>query len=447
MNNYTTYAALRSKHCLRVLLGLGLLLANPCSVAESPELYGQVYVRLGHSWADGKPPSLPSPREGVGVADESAYLEQIQNQEASGGPYADGLAEPLASLGYYYRDHGRYGKALDLFQHAIHLVRINDGLYSERQIPMVRALLDTHRLSGDMQALDDRYDYFFRLYGNGYPPFTPLRLRASLEFLRWQREAFRLELDRNRNKRLADMYRLNERILEAAAQSAEVTLQWYEQLVRSQILNLYLIQSQIVLPPEASAFQSSRSIYSGSSVHSNQRQDLDFNQRRLLTIQQRSAARGRALLQELITRTVAGGKAADIASIHLELGDWNQWNGSSSSAREQYSRVVQILEDAGDTQLLEQWLGSPAELPANGAFWQPNRIGTGGRRVELLAEYRVSARGNARNIQIQAAKPEDAVFISRLRRKLSATLFRPRFATGEAEAVERVSRQYELTVE
>ncbi len=424
-----------------MLLGLGLFLTQPWAVAKSPELYGQEYVRHGQSWEDGSPPSIPAPPEEYGDADERAFLEQIQIQELSGGPYSNALAEPLSSLGRYYRDQGKYDEAQGFYKRALHLVRVNDGLYSERQIPLVRELLDTYRLAGDMQALDQRYDYFFRLYGNGQPPYTELRLRASLEYLRWQREAVRLKLDGERKNRLVDMYQLNKRILESAAQSTAVGEDWYRQLVLSQIRNLYLLQSEIELPDEVYAFQSS------GSIQPNQEQSLDLYQQRLEDIRRTSAAMGRSLLQELIARISSNGEAADLASIHLELGDWYRWNEKPRRAHQEYARVVQILKDAGETRLLEQWLGSPAELPANGAFWQPDRIANDGRRIVLFAEYDVSARGNARNIQVSAARAEDEVFSSRLRRKLSATRFRPRFASGEAEAIERLRREYELIVD
>ena len=42
---------------------------------------------------------------------------------------------------------------------------------------------------GDLEALDDRYYYFFRLYRSEQPPCTALRKRASLGYLRWQRAA------------------------------------------------------------------------------------------------------------------------------------------------------------------------------------------------------------------------------------------------------------------
>jgi tetratricopeptide (TPR) repeat protein len=436
---------------------LGLFAVQHPAIAETPALYGQEYYRLGQSWEDGSPRSLlrsfprgllrslprglPPPRPDNGNGDESAYLQQLQLQELSAGPYSDSLAEPLSSLGHYYRERGEYAEALGFYRRALHVVRVNDGLYSERQIPLVRDLLDTYRLAGDLQELDERYEYFFRLYGKGEPPYTDLRLRASLEFLRWQREAIRIELDGDGRKRLLDMYQLNEHILETAALATQVTPEWYGKLVLSQIRNLYLLQAEIELPDEEFTNRSSSSIQSGQGY------GLDFHVQRLEGIRRTSAARGRSLLEELIVRMEKSGVGAGIAGIQLELGDWHQWNGNPRSARLAYRKVIELLEDSGDMQLLEQWLGSPVELPANGAFWQTDSLETESRRVVLAAQFDVSARGRARNIQASASKPEDEAFASRLRRKLSATRFRPRFVSGEPEAVERISRQYELIVD
>ena len=272
--------------------------------------------------------------------------------------------------------------------------------------------------------MDERYEYFFRLYGDGEPPYTELRLRASLEFLRWQREALRIELDGDGKNRLLKLYQLNEHILETTALATEVTPAWYGQLVLSQIRNLYLLQAEIELPDEGATFRSSNSIQPGQGY------GLDFNIQRLEGLQRTSAARGRALLEEWIVRTETSGSSADIAGIHLELGGWHQWNGNSRSAKLAYTKVIELLERSGDKQLLEQWLNSPAELPANGAFWQPNSLETEGRRVVLAAQFDVSVRGRVRNIQVSAMSPDDEAFASRLRRKLSATLFRPRLVSG-----------------
>ncbi|MEH6583551.1 MAG: tetratricopeptide repeat protein [Halioglobus sp.] len=423
------------------LLSICCLLSTQWVVAGTPEPYGQDFYRLDASWEDGRARSLPNAEAVSRPVDAGAYLQQLERQEVEGGPYADGLAEPLVGLGRYYRDQGNYPAALHSYQRALHVVRVNDGLYSERQIPLVRDLLDTYRLSGEMEALDERYEYFFRLYGSGQPPFTDLRLRATVEFLRWQREATRLDLDGSSTVRLIQMYELNNRILEDVAQSVDVKESWYQQLALSQIRNLYLLQTRIRMPNE------NVSLSSGPLSQSGQGMAPDFNEQRLVTIMRTSSARGRALLQEVISRASVGASPAELAALHLELGDWHQWNDSTREALKEYRRAIQILEDAGETLLLERWLGSPVELPANGAFWQP-KIETGEvGRVVLLADYDVSTRGNARNIRISSLDSGGEAYTGRLRRKLAATRFRPRIAAGEAVFSEGLSRKYETLVE
>jgi tetratricopeptide (TPR) repeat protein len=440
VNNCTRF---NSMYCLRPLLLLCLgLLVWPGVEAGVPELYGRDYYRHGESWADASPPRLSVAIDEGRGSDEESYREQLTAQELSGGPYSDELAEPLSSLGHYYQNRGNYGQAVHFYSRALHVVRVNDGLYSERQIPLVRSLLDTYRLAGDLNELDERYEYFFRLYGSGQPPYTDLRLRASLEFLRWQREALRLEIDPDGNRRLLDLYELNKRILDSASTATDMSTDWYGQLVDSQIRNLYLIQSEVEIPDDFYAFRTRESIQPNP-----QDIGLDSNLQRLGGIARSSAARGRILLEGMLVRTEATGSADETAAIHLALGDWHQWNNNSRLAGASYLQVVESLQKIGDKEKLDQWLGSPAELPVNGAYWQSDSSTAVRKKAVLVAQYDVSSRGKARNIRISALKLEDEVYESRLRRKLSATRFRPRYLLGTPEAFEGVNHKYELIVD
>ena len=125
--------------------------------------YGEHFVRVGKTWADAAPP-LRSPEAVPQLdVDRDVYERRLTQVESAGGPYSDGLTEPLLGLARYHRGQGELETALALYQRALHLLRVNDGLYSERQIPLVREQLQLYREAGDFKALDQRYDYFFRL--------------------------------------------------------------------------------------------------------------------------------------------------------------------------------------------------------------------------------------------------------------------------------------------
>ena len=198
--------------------------------------YGEDFVRLGSQWPEGGP-ALAATVVGLDSADAVRLAVRLDATELENGPYGGELAEPLTDLARYHRARGDYEQALDYYRRALHNVRVNDGLYSERQLPLVRELLNLYRLAGEYEALDDRYEYFFRLYGSGQPPFDDVRLGATLEYLRWQREAHRRGL-RNGDRDLLRLYEHNRDLLELVRGSPAVSGQWQRELVFSQIRNL-----------------------------------------------------------------------------------------------------------------------------------------------------------------------------------------------------------------
>ena len=365
-------------------------------------------------------------------ADFDAYEQQVRAQELLDGPYAETLAESLSSIGHYHRERGDFRKAEDLYIRALHVVRVNDGLYSERQIPLLRDLLNLYRATGDLQALDDRYHYFFRLYGSGQPPYTAFRKRASLEYLRWQRAAHCAGLDGGSNKRLVDLYLLNKQMLKSVAQTPNVDQAWHRELVLNQIRNLYLLLGV--------NYQTGSSLSVGSSAHAD---PSVIVQQQLSNIQLTGLHIGRNLLQDLIAQSLQLDPIKR-ASLHLELGDWYQWNELLRRADEEYAMVEQILLEAGELETLDQWLGVPVELPANDAFRQPNPRPSDAKPVVATVRYDISAKGYLSNVEVSTKKPEDASVGLRIKRMLKGTHFRPRFVSGHAEPTEKLTRQYQL---
>lgn len=432
--------------CFSGLLFL-LLLAmslSPVARAGLPSLYGDKFAHRGKTWPDVSDRTGMSPPTIVESRSEKAYMAQLDGFESSGGPYADNLAEPLLGLGRYHATRGDYDLAVSQLQRALHIVRLNEGLYSELQAPYVRELLDTIRLTGDLKALDERYDYFFRLYGHGQPPYTPLRVRAALEYLRWQREALRLSFDSGKNKRLLRLYQLNESLLMATWGSAVYSRENQWLLALSQIRNLYLVQSMV-----RPRVQISRELTGGPVRTGFPQEEIDFEQKRLETIQQGALSRGVALLQRYID--APGGRAdksiESRARAVLELADWYQWNGSYRHASTQYAAVVGMLLKAGEEDLVSAWFGDPVELPDNGSFWQPPLAVPGEEPTLLTATYDVSPKGKVKNIVVEA-RQEDQGKVSRFKRELVKTRFRPRYniEDGAPQPVyaKELSREYRL---
>jgi hypothetical protein len=423
------------------LLGLVcvVLLPLPAS-AGTPAPYGEYFVRLGQSWQDagrlGLAPLPPPAAPDAAELDSTRYERELGQLENRGGPYAEALAEPLADMARLLRRSGDIAGAQEAYQRALHVVRINEGLYSERQVPILRELFDIYRMTGDLAMLDGRYDYFFRLYGRGQPPYTPIRLGAGLEYLRWQREALRLGLDAQDTERLLALYSLNEKMLQQAAVDPAVDFAGYRALALSQLRNLYLLLDRYEPMVEPMVQPMGTGAPGGW-------EEVDPGQRRLETVQRNAVARGRTLLEELIQRTPAE-QVEELADAWLELGDWNQWNDRPQQALAAYGEVASLLQEAGLDDLLHERLGQPVELPANGAFWQPRPGQDATEPVVVQASYDVSAAGRASNVDVKAVVSEHTGKAGKVRRSLGQTRFRPSLVNGEPQASARLSRQYEV---
>jgi len=419
------------KDCTRaqaalILLAFFLLLLSKSGQAHFPAFYGKKFVRAEPLRQGEEPRDETASSAPVDEADADSFEQQVDALELIGGPYANSVVDPLSSLGRIYRDRGDYLQAEEFYKRALHIVRVNDGLYSERQIPLVRGLLNVHRAAGDMKALDDRYHYFFNLYGGGKPPYTSLRRRASLEYLRWQRAAHVSRLDGGGNRRLVELYLLNKEMLKAVAKTPDMEPSWYRELVLSQIRNLYLLLG---------------------NKHPGENFDepgLDTPvEHKMAMLQRTGITVGRNLLQGLIEQSQQL-DPIERASLYLELGDWFQWNNMPHNAEEEYVIVEQILLEAGEVGLLDQWLSAPIELPDNDAFRHPSQAPIDITPVVATVHFDISAKGQLTNVEVSTKEPDDETVGWHIKRMLKDTHFRPRFVSGHAESVEKLTRQYQL---
>jgi hypothetical protein len=66
---------------------------------------------------------------------------------------------------------GEVTLATSLYDAALHNARVNNGLYGDQQLPILRGLLDLYLLTGDREGFEARAAYQFRLLGSGPAAF------------------------------------------------------------------------------------------------------------------------------------------------------------------------------------------------------------------------------------------------------------------------------------
>jgi hypothetical protein len=225
-------------------------------------------------------------------------------------------------------------------------------------------------------------------------------------------------------------------MIEEMAAQPSLNVDWYEQIVMSQMANLYMVMGED-LEEHVSVGMPSGAMY-GSEAQSEA-----FVRDRISVIQGSGEKIGRKLIQSLIDRRQES-PATKRATLYLELGDWNQWNGSLRRANEAYATVETLLLGEGENELLATWLAEPVELPDERALW---RSATGLSREQhpvMTARYDVSEKGNVRNVSVFHSGDSADWPANRLKRLLRETHFRPRFAGGQPLPATNLERNYQV---
>lgn len=455
-----------NKRWKRAMLLLALLpwLCAAVQAREPSAAYGEELVRAGAQWDEAFPTAgLTAVGEQLAALQRSPVLSrteedqaqllalraEVRSREAQFGPYASGLDEPLAALAMLEWRSGRAEAAQTLIERALHVTRVNGGLYGSAQRDTVARLLAMHRLRGDFSGLDARYEYFFRLHGSGRPPHDASSREATLEYLRWQREALRRDLP-PADERLIDLHGRNKYLIDTLRKDMQEgsleELDFLQALVLSQVRNLYLVQARVEPELDPRFSTGTGSVIMRQQPRPNSLGGMDITRERLLSLQRSAYAEGRLLLEQLLEQLPATDRERR-ANVLRELGDWYQWHGSLRSAQLSYTEAIALLTAAGEPQLIAAAWGEPVELPDNGVFHQPPELmlqaAADGQKPVVLANFEVNRSGRVQSIALYNLNGEPLRDF-RLVRSLRATAFRPAFRDGDAVAMVVQGRPYQI---
>ena len=176
------------------------------SVAGDPEL-------ASDAEADLSTPPEEDTDEPLIIPDSQAvtdYREAIAELEDAAGPYGEGLSEKLLGLGLALQQQGPHAEAVTVFKRGVHLARINGGLYSGSQIPLLQSQISSHLALGDYETADERQTYLYRVQRRALDKGI-VRAEALMQQARWQRQAYELGLGEYGFTRLLamwDLYRM-----------------------------------------------------------------------------------------------------------------------------------------------------------------------------------------------------------------------------------------------
>ena len=363
------------------------------------------------------------------------YNQTIVAIEQDGGAWDQALTEELTALGTLQQQEGAHPLAIDTLSRAMHINRINEGLHTLGQVPVVERMIDSYAALGDWPSVDlyQNYLYFVqqKAYGSEDPRLIPVLHRLG----QWNIEAFNLGFGDPLGGRLSTAQLLFNAATRMVGIHFGTDDERYVPYLRSVAYSAYLVS----LHPDRMS-EIDRIDY--LTARENLRRQL--NERR--SPEPRGYQAGVDALQEVadIYRE-QGDEPYKLAEALANQADWQLMFDRVRTAEELYSEAWQVLaETENSEELIDQLFGQVRPIPTFADQAINLSLGSSDslERHNLHYDYAdvrlsVNQFGAPRDVEVLTEETEEnARQLSRLRRQIQRAIFRPLIVDGEIESSE-----------
>ena len=361
------------------------------------------------------------------------FLERyVSAVESAHHRYHPDLVRPLSLLGDAQFVQQRFDQALETYSRALHIRRINDGLFAPDQVEVVYQQAKALQAMGNLEEAGNREEYAYEVLLKAYGPLSEKVLPGTYRLAGWYRETYNIFAARALYERAMRVHEANDKQGTLTALPA--------------LKGLVFTYRQERFPPRYVGDNQS-SAFSTMPLHQSSRATVYSEQ---ITINNFPAAE-RALQRIVsIRRQDPDSKPLDVYEAILDLADWHLMWEHFRKAHTLYEFVYAQMDtlDAVDA---ADYFAAPRLLhlsrPADPKVPRSASADPGGERARLQgfieASFRVSPNGSAQDIEIVASEPEGLMDF-RSRRSLRSSRYRPAMTDGKAVPFENQTWRHEF---
>ena len=408
--------------------------AEPVSVtAEAPPPDAIVPIEEALDEESGPLDSVAFSIEQAEYDGTEEFLERyIRAIETAHHRYHPDLVEPLILLGDAQLGQQRHDRALETFARALHIRRINNGLFAPEQVAVVYKQADALKAIGNLEEAGNREEYAYSVLYKAYGPLSEEILPGTYRLADWYRDSFNIFAARAMYERALHVYEANDKQTSLSALPA--------------LRGLVFTYRQERFPPYYMSDNQSSSFGVAPTPLSSR--GTVFTEQ--ITINNFPAAE-RALQHIVrIRRDNPESSPLEVFEAILDLADWHLMWEHYKKAHALYEFVYEQLNEL-DSVDASAYFAKPLllhmPLPADP---KPPRGVSEGEATErdripgfIEASFRVSANGSAQNIEVVAADPEGLMDF-RTRRSLRSSRYRPAMENGKAIPYESQTWRHEF---
>jgi|GEM_PF-6960258 len=285
----------------------------------------------------------------VSVEDQEQVLAQIQSQlerlESSRNAYDIGISELSLELAAQYSELGYYDQSLEAYRRALHIARINYGLTSEEQLPILEQFLSLYEKAGHMEEADFIFRKMLLIYRENYDPWSPAVASLFERIGSWHLAAYYFEIDQEPVSHLvaANVALLNALSIGRAQRDSIYDFDMYNLLS----LTNWALSTFYNRPNRSNDFSNDTLNHSPDSN----------------TYISNSFRNGSSLLEEGMKAAVKTEDPENIARATLMYADWNQLFNMPQTARTHYIEAYKRIQQLDPDSPLRQSLAIPHALP------------------------------------------------------------------------------------
>lgn len=363
--------------------------------------------------------------------DLEQQLQQLQQSLQTEDAFSSKLGEDYLGYGKLLRQAGQVDESIKALTNALHIAKVNNGIYSIEQRPALSELFEIHY---DLANTEDFEDYLERILWveNKNPEISDNSSYALL-----------LKV----GNRYIDQF-LRKPV--AGQASVEMLLRAKHHLITAVRAFGRTPMSELMMPYGELALIS----FLESKVQPNVDKTASLEDSRLrgvrtLTGRELTLAsyfedpfpKGEAYLQIYLRKAQKEGNTEHVVRALTSLGDLNQLFGRYSNAGRYYELAWLASQDLDQSQPAIVSFSQPTLLPDFNYAYQRQNIPSNRETVSVSLILVIGSDGRVKNVQ--RADPEDGLekYFTPARRAVKRLVFRPQFV--DAKAV--VSEQFEHT--
>jgi tetratricopeptide (TPR) repeat protein len=331
------------------------------------------------------------------------------------GRYDQTLVEPLTILGRALHGQGNYPEAIDAYERAVHVTRINGGLHSTEQVTIIYQEAESWAAMGDLEHANHRHEYAYETLLRAYGLESVEIVPGMYELAHWYRQQNNIfsarALYQHAARALSLAYGMEDARLIPALQG---------------IAETYRAER---FPPYHNPHQKSGvSVSTGPSAPGTYRARVQVNQ----------FADGERALQQIVRIQEANPEATigDVTVAMLDLADWNLMFESWERAFTLYEFCYKVLGEEGEAtdEQLTTYFGEPRPLYLplpDGPSTPPADLSAVPTQGFVEMVYSVTEKGRIRKLTTVASEPPGLMDF-KVHRAMRTARFRPRIEAGVA---------------